>query len=271
MNPLNAEAPIGIFDSGIGGLTVAHSINKILPNERIVYFGDTQHLPYGNKSNDKINSYCIKILDFLFKKKCKAIVVACNSASSVACKKIMHTCKNKVLVFNVIDPVIDYIRNNQNIKHVGVIGTTATITSNIYKTYIESIRKDLEVSSLATPLLAGLIEEDNKQLYEQGIIEFYLKNENLQNIDSLILGCTHYPLIETEINNFYNGKVEIISSIKHIGLAVKKELKRKKLLNKKNHKQKKYFFISDYTENFQKKTKLFFPKSIILKEENIFS
>ena len=268
---MNAEAPIGIFDSGIGGLTVAHSINKILPNEKIVYFGDTQHLPYGNKSNKKINTYCIKILDFLLKKRCKAIIVACNSASSVAYKKIIQQCENKVLVFNVIDPVINYIRNNQNIKHIGIIGTNATIASNIYKTYIESVRKDLQVSSLATPLLANLIEEDNKQLYEQGIIEFYLKNARLKNIDSLILGCTHYPLIEKQINDFYNGKVEIISSIKHIGLAVQKELKQKKLLNKKHHNQKQYFFVSDYTENFQKKTKLFFPKSIILEEENIFS
>jgi len=268
---LNAEAPIGIFDSGIGGLTVAHAINKVLPYEKIVYFGDTQHLPYGNKSIEKIEKYSVEIVKFLLKKKCKAIIIACNSASSVAYQEIIKKVKNKVLIFDVINPVINYINTQKHLLHIGVIGTNATISSGIYKTYINTIRKDIKVSSLATPLLASLIEEDDKKLYQKGIIESYLKNEELKDIDSLILGCTHYPLIEEQIRHFYKEKVEIISAIKYIGNNVKKALKKYDLLNPKKNPHKHHFYVSDYTTNFQKKTKLFFPKSIILEQENIFS
>ena len=268
---MNTEAPIGIFDSGIGGLTVAHAINKVLPNEKIVYFGDTQHLPYGNKSIEKIQKYSIKIVDFLLKKKCKAIIIACNSASSVAYQKIVKYVKNEVLIFDVIHPVIHYINSQKHIQHVGIIGTNATISSDIYKTHIKTLKKNIKVSSLATPLLASLIEEDDEKLYQKGIIESYLENNKLNNIDSLILGCTHYPLIEKQINHFYNKKVEIISAIKYIGHNVKKILKKNNLLNQQNTKHKHHFYVSDYTANFQKKTKLFFPKSIILEQENIFS
>lgn len=268
---MNTEAPIGIFDSGIGGLTVAHAINQVLPGEKIVYFGDTQHLPYGNKSIAKINKYSIEIVNFLLQQKCKAIIIACNSASSIAYQKIRKKVKNNVLIFDVINPVIDYVTTQKHIQHIGVIGTNATISSSIYKTHINSIRKDIKVTSLATPLLANLIEEDNKELYKRGIIESYLKNEKLKNIDSLILGCTHYPLIEKQISNFYNQKVEIISAIKYIGNNVKKELENYNLLNKGSEKHKHHFYVSDHTTHFQKKTKLFFPKSIILEQENIFS
>ena len=130
---MNAEDPIGIFDSGIGGLTVAHAITKILPNEKIVYFGDTQHLPYGNKSPKKINYYSAKIVDFLFKKKCKAIIIACNTVSSIALKKLEKKTKNRCVLFNVIDPVVKYVSTNFTIKNIGVIGTPVTIASNIYK------------------------------------------------------------------------------------------------------------------------------------------
>ena len=268
---MNAESPIGIFDSGIGGLTVAHAINKVLPDEKIVYFGDTQHLPYGNKSIEKIKKYSIKIVNFLLKKKCKAIIIACNSASSIAYQEIIKKVNNKVLIFDVINPVINYISTLKHIQHIGVIGTNATISSGIYKTHINARRKDIRVSSLATPLLASLIEEDNKKLYQKGIIESYLENNKLKNIDSLILGCTHYPLIEKQINHFYNRKVEIISAVKYIGNNVKMALKKDNLLNQNNTKHKHHFYVSDYTTNFQKKTKLFFPKSIILEQENIFS
>jgi len=268
---LNSSHPIGIFDSGIGGLTVANAINKVLPDEQIIYFGDTQHLPYGNKSHQKINGYCIKIVDFLLQKKCKAIVIGCNSASSVAYKSIVEKVKNTTLVINVIDPVVNYIVSNKSIKKVGIIGTNATISSQIYEKKITSIRNNIKVYSVATPLLASLIEEDNHQLYKTGIIESYLQNEKLQNIDSLILGCTHYPLIESQINNFYSEKMEIVSSTKYVGNMLKKELANKNLLNTKNGRMQHEFYISDYTKNFQEKTKLFFPSSIILEEENIFS
>ena len=268
---MSSEKPIGIFDSGIGGLTIASEINKVLPNEKIIYFGDTQHLPYGNKSNEKIIYYSHKIVEFLLKKKCKAIVIACNSASSIALNSLLKTTLSSCVLFNVIDPLIDKITKDITIKNVGVIGTHATISSNVYKKRIYNTRPDINVSSLETPILASLIEENNQDLYKKGIIESYLKNKKLQSIDTLILGCTHYPLIEPKILEFYKNQINLLSSLSCIGNYVKNNLKSLNLLNLSNESAQHAFYVSDYTTFFQKKTKLFFPTSIILEEENIFS
>jgi glutamate racemase len=268
---LNAENPIGVFDSGIGGLTVAHAISQSLPNEKIIYFGDTQHLPYGNKSSSKIIYYSEKIADFLLSKDCKSIIIACNSASSIAFENLQKKTDEKCLLFNVIEPAIQSVVNDPLIKHVGVIGTNATISSNIYERHILAARSDITISSLATPLLASLIEENNNDLYKKGIIESYLKNKKLKNIDSLILGCTHYPLIKSYIENHYKKGVKIISALKNIGSIIKKELEHNGLLSLADAMPKHHFYVSDYTNHFQQKTKIFFPSGIILEEENIFS
>tara|TARA_Y100001968_G_scaffold284658_1_gene284115 strand:+ start:2548 stop:3357 length:810 start_codon:yes stop_codon:yes gene_type:complete len=269
---LSSEQPIGIFDSGIGGLTVAHEINKLLPNEQIIYFGDTQHLPYGDKSHSKITYYSEKIVDFLLQKKCKAIIIACNSASSVALKHLVKKTQKSCVIFNVIDPLIKAISNDKKIKNIGVIGTNATIYSGVYEQYIYQVRPDIKTYSLATPILASLIEEDNEKLYTSGVIESYLSHKVFNSIDTLILGCTHYPLIESKIKDFYQKKIKIISSLNYIGNHVKDILSNLNLLNKSVETTSKYsFYVSDYTDNFQKKTKIFFPTSIILEEENIFS
>jgi len=267
---LNAENPIGVFDSGIGGLTVAHAISQSLPNEKIIYFGDTQHLPYGNKSPNKIIYYSEKITDFLLSKDCKAIIIACNSASSIAFESLQKKTDSKCLLFNVIQPAVQDVVQDPLIKHIGVIGTNATISSDIYRRHILAERSDIIVSSLATPLLASLIEENNDDLYKKGIIESYLKDKKIKNIDSLILGCTHYPLIKSYIENHYKEGIKIISALKHIGAIIKRELKNKKLLNLADSMPKHHFYVSDYTNHFQQKTKLFFPAGIILEEENIF-
>ena len=268
---MSAENPIGIFDSGIGGLTIASEVNKLLPNEKIIYFGDTQHLPYGNKSNQKITYYSNKIVEFLLKKNCKAIIIACNSASSIALNSLREKIHSCCVLFNVIDPLLEQIKNDISIKNIGVIGTHATISSNVYEHSIYKTRPDINVSSLATPILASLIEENNQDLYTKGIIESYLKNEKLQNIDTLILGCTHYPLIKEKISDFYKNEIRLLSSLSCIGNYIKNDLKERNLLNLSNKAGEHAFYVSDYTEFFQKKTKLFFPTSIILEEENIFS
>jgi glutamate racemase len=267
---LKPHNPIGIFDSGIGGLTVANAIKENLPNEKIVYFGDTLHLPYGNKSSKKINYFSERIVEFLISKKCKAIIIACNTASALAIEGIIKKADNQCLVFNVIDPVTKHVVDNKNIKNLGIIGTTATIASNIYQSKINSIRKDIKVQSIATPLLATLIEEDNLNLHGNSIIKSYLSDTRLHNIDSLILGCTHYPLIESKIKAYYKSKVNIINSVKHIGFMIESILRIKNLLNPKYADFKHEFYISDYTDSFQRKTKLFFKSPIILQEENIF-
>ena len=268
---MSSEKPIGIFDSGIGGLTIASEISEVLPNEKIIYFGDTQHLPYGNKSNQKITYYSHKIVEFLLKKKCKAIIIACNSASSIALNSLLETVLSSCVLLNVIDPLIEKITKDITIKNVGVIGTHATISSNIYPNRIYNTRPDINVSSLATPILASLIEENDQDLYKNGVIESYLKNQKLQNIDTLILGCTHYPLIKPKILEFYKNQIKVLSSLSCIGNYVRNNLKDLNLLNSSNKSPQHAFYVSDHTTFFQKKTKLFFPTSIILEEENIFS
>ena len=154
------QSAIGIFDSGIGGLTVAHAIKKQLPNENLIYFGDTQHLPYGEKSEKSINLFSKKITSFLIQKKCKAIIIACNSAASVANKTVLKVAKN-IPVFNVIDPVVKYIdeKYKNSAANIGIIGTKATIQSKNYEKKITTLNSKLNVSSLQTPLLAPMIEE----------------------------------------------------------------------------------------------------------------
>jgi len=182
----------------------------------------------------------------------------------------MQTINNKALLFNVIDPVVAHVTKDKNIKHLGVIGTAATIESNIYKNKINEIRKNIKVTSIATPLLATLIEEDNLKLNSNAIIDSYLSNKKLESIDSLVLGCTHYPLIETQIQSYYRSKINIINSVKHISTMIEYTLSKEKLLNPNSKIFKHEFYISDYTKNFQKNTKLFFKSPIILQEQNIF-
>ena len=268
---MDPEKSIGIFDSGIGGLTVASRISELLPNEKLIYFGDTNHVPYGNKSLNKIQFFSKKIVEFLIKKKCKAIVIACNSASAAAYESVKKITPKEILLFNVIDPVINYIKYNNRIKKIGIIGTHATISSNIYKHKIGILNKSIKVHSLATPLLANLIEENDSQLDKNSILHSYLRNDKLKNIDSLILGCTHYPLIQQKIELFYENKIEIINSIDHIAMEIEKKMKENKLLNNNKNNTSHEFYVSDYTKNFQKQTNLFFPSSIILQEQNIFS
>ena len=270
-----SEFPIGIFDSGIGGLTLAKSITKLMPKEKIIYFGDTLHLPYGEKSKKQIQKLSLKIVDFLIQKNCKAIIIACNSASSSAVNYIINNIpkqKNDVIIFNVIDPVIKFINDFKPNKKIGVIGTNATIKSNIYEKKILELDKKHKIISLATPLLAPMIESNYyNESIKLKIIQHYLSNKLLNNIDYLILGCTHYPLIGKEIQNFFNGKLKIINALNYTSEFVMQSLEQKKILSTKESIDKKHeFFVSDLTESFQESAKLFFGKKIVLKEKNIF-
>lgn len=262
------ECPIGIFDSGIGGLTVAHKIKESLPNESIIYFGDTQHLPYGEKSEKLITEFSLKITEFLIKKKCKVIIIACNSASSIAYKSVKNLAKS-IPVFNVIDPVTNMISADPRYVNIGVIGTKATITSNIYSNKILKRDPGKNIYSLSTPLLAPMIEENFiKDKIREGIIENYLSNPILKNIDSLILGCTHYPLILNEISSFYNDQVKVIESDHILSKFISNQLEKLSLKNL-NSKVTYDFYVSDYTKSFEKSAKYFFKENINLTEIKI--
>ena len=262
--------PIGIFDSGIGGLTVAHALKEKLPNESIIYFGDTEHLPYGEKSAEALRNYSKKITQFLLEKNCKCIVIACNSASSVAFDVVKKTVKN-IPVFNVIDPVIEKVSNSCNSCKVGVIGTKATISSNIYKNKLNAKCPRAVVTALATPLLAPMIEEKFiKGDIRKKIIANYLSNKKLQEIDQLILACTHYPLIYKEIRDYFKGEVTVINSTNIVAEHIASELKNKTLLNNQ-FKPKYKFYVSNYTKAFEKSARFFFQEKIKLREANIWN
>jgi glutamate racemase len=264
------DQPIGIFDSGIGGLTVANAIKEKLPKERIIYFGDTAHLPYGDKSPDSIKYYSIRIAQFLLQKNCKMIVIACNTASSMGYEIVKEFVGNQARVVNVIDPVVKKIVSDRATRKVGVIGTKGTIKSNIYAKKIKELKSNLEVASLATPLLASMIEEgffNNK--ISRTIIHSYLSSKKLRKIDTLILACTHYPLIKPEIQDFYKGDVKVIDSAGVVAEHVAALLKKDGLLNNKKNPVH-HFFVSDHTESFEKSTNFFFRNRIRLKEAAIW-
>jgi len=261
-----AESPVGIFDSGIGGLTVAHAVKELLPNESLIYFGDTAHLPYGDKSTAAIQAYSIKIVDVLLKSGCKLILIACNSASAAAYELVREYVGSKAKVFNVIDPVVDYVRENFQEKNIGLIGTKQTVNSNVYKKKIDALQENVQLNSLATPLLVPMIEEGffNNQISEQ-IIEQYLVHEQLHGIDALILGCTHYPLIKTQISNYYNDKVEVLDSAEIVARSLKAYLEFNNLLNTRT-KATYRFMVSDYTKSFEQSTKIFFQEMVELEK-----
>lgn len=261
-----ASNPIGIFDSGIGGLTVAKAVKNCLPNEQLIYFGDTAHLPYGDKSTASIQAYSIKIADVLLASNCKLILIACNSASTAAFELVKAYVASKAIVFNVIDPVVDYLRENHGGKKVGLIGTKQTVHSGIYRQKVDALNENIELVSLATPLLVPMIEEEfHKNEVSQAIIKSYLDHPNLQGLDALILGCTHYPLIKNQIKKCYADTVEIIDSSDIVAKATRAFLGFNNLLSAGTG-GKDRFLVSDYTVSFEHATEMFFGKEIVLEK-----
>ena len=264
---LSANQPIGIFDSGVGGLTVAKEIKRLLPNEDLIYFGDTKHLPYGEKSREAIVGYSTKITQFLLDKNCKAIVIACNSATANALHEVQEMVAEKVPVIDVINPVAEKVSYEIH-NNVGVIATKATVNSGLYKKSIRKQNKFIKVDELATPLLVPAIEEGFKNHpITHSIIYNYLSNSKLKNIETLILGCTHYPLLIDEIKQYYGNRVRVIDSPNIVANQLKMILDKHNLLNEENHQSNYQFFLSDITKNFEKISKKFFGKSIDLEHK----
>jgi len=263
---LEKEQPIGVFDSGIGGLTVAHAIKKLLPHENMIYFGDTVHLPYGDKSEAAIQAYSIKIADLLIRKGCKVIVIACNSASSAAYELLKEYLHKDIHIINVIDPMVDMVIRQFPGQRVGLIGTKRTVQSGVYNRKINESSRNVEVQSLATPLLAPMIEEGffNNQI-SHDVIGTYLSDPTLENINALILACTHYPLIKKEIGEYYQGKMHVLDSSEAVAKALKDLLESKGLMNDQP-KPTYQFFVSDYTESFEAAASLFFHETVHLEK-----
>lgn len=258
----NNNHPIGIFDSGLGGLTVLKELKMILPNESFIYFGDTAHLPYGAKSKETIIKYSHQICKFLIKKKVKLIIVACNTASALAIETLEKYIN--IPIINVIDPCIQHAIKTTKKKSIGIIGTQATINSKAYDIKLNQLNNDLDITTQACPLFVPIIEEGltNHQI-TKNICELYLNKQKFSEIDVLILGCTHYPLLIETIKKHISKKIIIIDSANIVAIFVKKFLHNNKLrISNKNQQYIKYF-LTDKSIQFNKLA------SIFLKEDSL--
>ncbi len=234
MTPSN-ESPIGIFDSGIGGLTVVKSVMKSLPDENIIYFGDTARVPYGIKSTDTIRQYALQITDFLLKRNVKIILIACNSVAAAARTDIIKRSK-KIAVLDVIDAGTKAaVSQSSNHGNIGVIGTLATIGSGSYEQALRELDNRIQVYSRACPMLVPLAEEgwtDNHIAIE--ILKLYLADFQNKNLDSMILGCTHYPLFKESIARVLGEELTIIDSADAIAAMARDHLQKQDKLNSRS-------------------------------------
>ncbi|UOQ52425.1 glutamate racemase [Hymenobacter cellulosivorans] len=265
-SPDLSSRPIGVFDSGIGGLTVARAVNRVLPHEQLVYFGDTAHLPYGDKSTAAIQAYSVKICDLLLRQHCKVILIACNSASAAAYELVREYVGSKARVLNVIDPIVAHVGATYAERTVGLIGTKQTVNSNVYKKKIDDLDRGVELRSLATPLLAPMVEEGffNNTISEN-IISSYLAQPVLDDIEALVLACTHYPLIQDQIKAYYKGDVAVLDASDVVASHVKEYLEQNGLAAKAQKTPPRHqFYVSDFTRSFEESTRIFFGQEVHL-------
>jgi glutamate racemase len=243
------SGPIGVFDSGLGGLTVVKAIRRKLPGEEIVYLGDTARLPYGTKSAEAIRSFAVQDTEFLIARKVKMVVVACHSASSVALDELLK--RYRLPIVGVIEPgaraAVRATRNNR----IGVIGTNLTITSGAYERAIRRHRNDIEIVARTTPLFVPLAEEgwlDNPVARQ--VAATYLKPLAAEGIDTLLLGCTHYPLLKKAIARVLGPGIRLVDSAEATAQAVKEVLAARGQLAGRGKSTQRYY-LSDLTPNFR--------------------
>lgn len=246
-------APIGVFDSGVGGLTVAREIMRQIPNERLVYFGDTARVPYGNKSKETVTKYSKQIVRFLQTQNVKAIVVACNTASAYALEEIEK--ELDIPVIGVVKPGARVAAEATHNKKVGVIATAGTIQSRIYTDYIQGIESDIQVIGKACPLFVPLVEEG---LLEDPVTDEiatrYLNELKDIDIDTLILGCTHYPLIRSTVGRIMGEGVTLVNPAYETARELKNLLEKEGLLNPSTQRlgtNQYQFFVSDGADKFK--------------------
>ena len=262
MNFMEKEKPIGVFDSGIGGLTVVKRIASYLPEESIVYFGDTARVPYGSKSNATVIEYGIQDAKFLMHKNVKALVVACNTVSSVALKNLKEIFD--VPIIGMIEPGAKMACMETKNKRIGVIGTRATVSNQAYSKAIKKLDPSIKVFEKACPLFVPLAEEgwiNHKATYE--IAEEYLKELKKIEIDTLVLGCTHYPILSGIIQDIMGNGVKLIDSGIAAAESVKVELDRFDLHTNNFAMGNHSFYVSDIPMKFMEVAGLFLGKPIV--------
>lgn len=249
---IDRNAPVGVFDSGVGGLTVAREIMRNLPSEKIVYFGDTARVPYGSKSKETIIRYARQIIRFLQGQQVKAIVVACNTASAFALEEVSH--ELDIPILGVIEPGARVAAQETKNKRVGVIGTVGTVGSGIHEDFLKKLDPHITVMGKACPLFVPLVEEG--MLHDPVTTEIasrYLMELQEKEIDTLILGCTHYPLLRSTIRQVMGEGVRLVNPAYETALELGRLLKEEDLLSAgKEQEEFPYrFYVSDLADKFK--------------------
>lgn len=249
---IDKNAPIGVFDSGVGGLTVAREIMRNLPSEKIVYFGDTARVPYGSKSQDTVIRYSRQITHFLREQQVKAIVIACNTASAFALETVKK--EHDIPVLGVIGAGVKVAAQETRNKRVGVIGTVGTIGSGIHEHYLKELDPEITVIGKACPLFCPLVEEG--WLHDPVTVEVatrYLEELKEKEVDTLILGCTHYPLIRSTIGEVMGDGVRLVNPAYETALELKNMLSDTGMLRTVTTKEEfpYRFFVSDLADKFE--------------------
>jgi glutamate racemase len=245
----DSSAPIGVFDSGIGGLTVVRELIRQLPNEGIIYFGDTARVPYGPKSPDTVLRYSQEIAGFLEKQGIKTLVVACNTATAHAVPALQQDMK--IPVIGVIQPGARAAVSATKSGSIGVIGTHGTIKSRAYETAIQNLLPDARISATACPLFVPLVEEGWLETEATMLIaQEYLTPLRDAAIDTLVLGCTHYPLLKRAIGSVVGRSVRLIDSAEETAAETARILQREKLASNNNANARYRFIASDAPETF---------------------
>ena len=244
-----SKSPIGVFDSGLGGLTVLTSLEKILPNESFIYFGDTANVPYGNKSVNTVIRYSRDIMEFFLMHNTKAVVIACNTASAVAYQKLRNS--YDIPLFDVVSPSVIHANNISNNRKIGVIGTQGTIFSRAYTRSFADLKSDCYIAEIACPLFVPIIEEGWSDIaVARAVARIYLDPLKKAEMDTLILGCTHYPIMAKTIQGAVESHVRLVYSGETVGNKLSAYLDKNNCKNDSGSLGESQFYVTDFPQKF---------------------
>jgi len=255
MDYAEAKLPIGVFDSGVGGLTVVNNISRVLPEENIIYFADTKHFPYGIKTEGEVKSYAKKIVSFLLSKKIKAVIIACNTVSSIALPELVEIAR-PIPIFGMIQAGAHYAIKTTKNKRIGIISTPLTARKQAYKKEILALDPDAVVFEVGSQELVNLVEDGNVENKSAYVLAKEKLNCPLnENIDTLVLGCTHFPFLYTVVKSVAGVSVNVIDPSDYLVLQVKNYLAERNLFNKIGGES--LYFTSGNKSDFLNKTHVF--------------
>lgn len=260
-NPDLSPCPIGIFDSGFGGLTVMRAVRELLPNENIIYLGDAARLPYGSKSRETIIRYTIESSKFLAEQKIKLLIIACHTASSQALSVVSN--QIALPVIGMVDPSLPDLKRSVEKGKIAIIGTQATISSKIYQDTIQTELPHADITAIACPLFVPLVEEgliDSPITMES--IKHYLQNVKGSEVNTVLLACTHYPLLKPAIESYLGDKCRLIDPAINCADCVKHMLQAQGLINRNSQPGISFFYTTDDPEKFKRLGEKFLGSSI---------